>query len=73
MAKTVEQLEAELDILDSAINAGQLTVRYADKSVTYFSMAELLQAAARLQSQIDRLNGTTRRSQIRFITRDGHG
>jgi DNA-binding FadR family transcriptional regulator len=38
--------QQQLDAIETAIASGELTVRFGDRTVTYRSMAELLQARA---------------------------
>lgn len=48
MAYTIEQYQA----LQEAIAGGELSVRYADRSVTYRSVAEMLQILRLMQSEL---------------------
>lgn len=48
MAYTLEQYQA----LQAAIAGGELSVRYADRSVTYRSVAEMLQILRLMQSDL---------------------
>lgn len=48
MAYTLEQYEA----LQEAIAGGELSVRYTDRSVTYRSVAEMLQILRLMQSEL---------------------
>jgi hypothetical protein len=55
MAWTQQQLEA----VEAAIASGELTVRFGDRTVTYRSMDELLQARAVIQEALAAESGTT--------------
>lgn len=48
MAYTLEQYQA----LQAAIAGGELSVRYADRSVTYRSVAEMLQILRLMQAEL---------------------
>jgi hypothetical protein len=55
VAWTQQQLEA----IEAAIASGELTVRFGDRTVTYRSMDELLQARAVIKESIDAPAGTS--------------
>ena len=44
--------QTQLEALEAAIAQGALTVRYADRSVTYHSLAEMLRLRDRMQREI---------------------
>lgn len=69
---TLETLQARLESLDAAIASGVLTVRHGETTTTFRSMAELLQARAHIQSQIDALQGTSR-TRLRYAYQSGKG
>ncbi len=48
MAYTLEQYQA----LQAAIAGGELSVRYADRSVTYRSIAEMLQILRLMENEL---------------------
>jgi hypothetical protein len=54
MAWTQQQLNA----IEAAIASGELTVRFGDRTVTYRSMDELLQARAVVQEALAAESGT---------------
>jgi hypothetical protein len=54
MAWTQQQLEA----IEAAIGSGELTVRFGDRTVTYRSMEELLQARALIKETLAAESGT---------------
>ena len=54
MAYTIEQYQA----LQAAIAGGELQVRYADRAVTYRSVAEMLQILRLMESELG-LNADT--------------
>jgi hypothetical protein len=45
--------QSQLDAIEAAIASGELTVRFGDRTVTYRSMDELLQARAVIKEAID--------------------
>ena len=45
--------QSQLDAIEAAIASGELTVRFGDRTVTYRSMDELLQARAVIKESID--------------------
>lgn len=52
--------QAQLDAIESAIASGELTVRFGDRTVTYRSMEELLQARAVIKESLAAASGTAR-------------
>ena len=58
--------QADLDTLDAAIAAGALSVRTAEKTVTYFSIAELKAARAHIAEQLAIQAGRPRRAVFYF-------
>jgi hypothetical protein len=56
VAWTQQQLEA----IEAAIASGELTVRFGDRTVTYRSMDELLQARAVIKESISATAGTSK-------------
>lgn len=63
--------QADLDAIDQAIASGVLRVQFADRSVTYQSIADLLQARSIMAAQIAAANGTPVNRQYRVWTRSG--
>jgi hypothetical protein len=60
--------QTQLDALDVAIASGTLSVSFSDgKSVTYRSMAELIQARDMMKNSI---SGTTTRSTLASFSKD---
>lgn len=51
--------QAQLDAIEAAIASGELTVRLGDRTVTYRSMEELLQARAVIKETLAAESGTT--------------
>lgn len=49
----------QLDAIEAAIASGELTVRFGDRTVTYRSMQELLQARAVIKEALEAEAGTT--------------
>lgn len=64
MAWTQQQLEA----IEAAIASGELTVRFADRTITYRSIDDLLRARAVIKDALDKQAGaqTDRYSMARF-------
>ncbi len=52
--------QQQLDAIEAAIASGELTVRFGDRTVTYRSMEELLQARAVIQEALAAESGTTK-------------
>ncbi len=50
--------QQQLDAIETAIASGELTVRFGDRTVTYRSMAELLQARAVIKESLAAESGT---------------
>lgn len=63
---------AELSALERAIAKGVLTVQYADRRVTYQSLAEMRKLRAEMKNEIDSAAGTPRARFIR-ISQTGRG
>lgn len=55
----VNWTEAQLAALDAAIARGVLTVRYADREVTYHSAADMLRLRATMAQAIAAAAGTS--------------
>ncbi len=51
--------QQQLDAVEAAIASGELIVRFGDRTVTYRSMEELLQARAVIQEALAAESGTT--------------
>lgn len=52
--------QTDVDTLEAAIATAELTVRFADREVTYRSVAEMLKARDAIKSSIQGASGTTR-------------
>ena len=50
--------QSQLDAIEAAIASGELTVRFGDRTVTYRSMGELLQARGVIRDAIAAEAGT---------------
>lgn len=59
------------DALKAAIARGEQSVRYADREVTYRSIAEMLQALAKIEAEIDAAAATTRPRQYYGVSSKG--
>ena len=51
-------VQTDLDAIDAAIASGELIVRYADRTVQYRSIAELLLARSPIKQEVDATAGT---------------
>jgi hypothetical protein len=60
--------QAQITALEQAIATGATRVRYADRDVTYRSLAEMRDLLAEMKEQV---NGTTRTRQIRVTSVKG--
>jgi hypothetical protein len=54
--------QSDLDALDAAIASGRLSVRFADRMVTYHSIAELIKARDHVAKVISSSGGISRRA-----------
>lgn len=61
--------EADLDAIRAAIAKGERMVQFADRSVTYRSIEELVQAEARINQALNA--GTARAKQSLTVTTKG--
>lgn len=52
--------QADIDALEAALKTGVLTVHYADRSVTYRSLAEMLQLRATMKDTVLGAAGTAK-------------
>ncbi len=74
MSRTIEQLRADLDAIDSAIARAELEVRYAERTVKYRSVDEMLKARAHIAGLIAQNTASGRRgasSRYNFTTGRG--
>jgi hypothetical protein len=62
MALTAEEIQEKIDALDLAIAARERSVQFSDRSVTYKSGEEMLEARAHLVSLLSRSNGRAKQS-----------
>lgn len=63
---------ADLQAIRTAIARGERSVQFADRSVTYRSMEELLQAESRICRALESVPATVRRSkQSRLVATKG--
>lgn len=60
--------QAEIDALKAAIAKGEKQVAFADRSVTYRSLEEMLEALRLMEAEVA---GTTRPRQYGVVTRKG--
>lgn len=60
MARSTDDIQADLDALRAAINSGVSDVTYSDGSrTTYRTYADMLSAEARLVAELNAATGTT--------------
>lgn len=71
MARTLTEMQTDLDELRRAAASGALSIRHGEKSVTYRSMAELQVAISNLEQEMAAANGTKRKKQVRLHYRRG--
>ncbi|WP_367345735.1 phage head-tail joining protein [Stenotrophomonas bentonitica] len=69
MAFTKEQVTQ----LEGAISAGVLSVRYADRTVTYQSLAEMRKLLKQMRCELDAATGQPRRRRIVRLYQSGMG
>ncbi len=62
---------SDLDALDTAIKSGTLRVQFADRSVTYRSISEMLQVRALIVTELAASVGPPIRRQYRIYTDKG--
>lgn len=65
--------DQQLQALKDALATGTLRVRFADRDVTYRSVAELKTAIATVQNELDVAAGTQPKRQVRIWTSKGIG
>lgn len=51
--------QSDVDVLKAAIKNGVKSVGYADRSVTYHSLAEMLQVLAAMEAEVASAGSTT--------------
>lgn len=71
MPATAAELQADIDVLDTAIRTGARVVRFQDRTTEYRSIAEMLVARNAAQTQLDLLNNIVRVRQTRMYTNKG--
>lgn len=64
--------QSQLDALDAAIATGALEVRFADRSVRYNSIADMMKARTFVALELMRQNGQTPIRQVRFYSDKGY-
>lgn len=64
--------QSDLDALEKAIATGVLTVRYADRSVTYQTLSDLMRARDLVKAELNVAAGTPRKRVIR-VQQSGTG
>lgn len=70
MARTAEQIQAQIDAIAAAIGSGVLRTRHGDTEVMYQSLSDMLKAKAALEAEIADVNSTSVK-QVRFMTSKG--
>lgn len=61
----------DLTVVDQAIASSKLTVKYADRLVTYRSMDELIKAKTLIEEELAATSNTPIRRQIRIVSSSG--
>lgn len=69
---TVEELQARLDALEKARDAGVLMVRHGDTSTQFRTLDEMNRIIADLKRQINKLNGVIR-SRVNYVRQGTKG
>jgi hypothetical protein len=59
--------------LERAIASGQLTVRYADRSITYQTTRDMMAALKQMRAEIDDAAGTKPRRRTMRLFQSGRG
>jgi len=66
--------QTDLDAINAVIASGQLTVRFADRQVTYQNTEALLRARQLILDEMNSVGGTSRRRIVRLSqTGNGYG
>lgn len=65
--------QAALDAIDKSLKSGVLRVQFADRSITYRSVDELLRVRNLAASELAASGGTVIRRQLRVYTTKGNG
>lgn len=73
MALTASQIQARIDALQAARDAGVSSVRHGDTQTTWRSVDELNQIIAALQNQLADATGSRRRAKVNYITQGSRG
>jgi len=63
--------QAEINALKTAIAKGEKQVTFADRSVTYRNLDEMLKALAIMEAEVAVGTGTSRPRQYGVVTRSG--
>lgn len=66
MAYTSAELDAKIVALETALSRGELRVDFADRSVTYRSVTETVQALEYFKGLLTNLTASTNRSRQSF-------
>lgn len=70
MARTLTQVELEIDNLRANLAKGILRSRHGDVEITYQNVTEMRSYLRELEAELAGLSGT-RVKQVRFLTRKG--
>jgi hypothetical protein len=73
MALTATQIQARIDSLQSAMNAGVLIVQHGTTRTQFQSYDAMAKALSSLKAQLDAANGTTPRSRVNYIKQTNKG
>jgi uncharacterized protein YbjT (DUF2867 family) len=73
MALTATQIQARIDSLQAAMNAGVLVVQHGTDRVQYQSYSDMARALNSLKAQLDEANGITPRARVNYIRQSNKG
>lgn len=62
--------QTELDVIEAAIASGTQTVSFADRTVTYRSIGELLKARDVVKAALDAASGDSQRDRTSYVIHD---
>lgn len=67
MAKTLLQLQTQLDSLEDALFSGKKKIKYADQEIEYVSITEMKTARSILKNQISKMNKKSNTKRIKPV------
>lgn len=66
MARTLKQIQDDIDALKAVMGSGAMSVSYADRRIQYHTYAEQAKALARLERELKGADDTTYRRVRRY-------